>query len=354
MRYSTQNGPTTVGCKPGRPLRGRRLLAALAAGLWLALGGGCLSSGRAPGQPVQLADEWELVGPFKVFARQRPPARRRQPTSQPAIRLDLNPREGESPEPELAGQQPEPLRLDHFDDSFDLDRIPPGLFSSRSHHDDTVWYLDMGFRAGYTRLEETADRLEARLDLPLKLDIFGVFERPYTPLDRKSKMLLTTQYIGLGRRETEWLTWNFYFGSGVGADRDHQRWGNANLEVNFKYAFFYSGLTADLYPWGVPKYRHYANYRERLKASRPYLVTGFEQGYLRARGAGHFALAPVPLYRDSQRIEDWLFSWLIGAGWEFPLNDRWAFNLSGHYTFHFYRPDEYNGANVVFAFRYRF
>ena len=68
------------------------------------------------------------------------------------------------------------------------------------------------------------DRLDRRLNGPARLDLFGVFESPTTPLDRKSDFALTTGYIGIGRRETEWLTWNFYFGSGVGGDRDHQRW----------------------------------------------------------------------------------------------------------------------------------
>ena len=188
----------------------------------------------------------------------------------------------------------------------------------------------------------------------MKLDLFGVFESPYTPMDRKTDMLLTTQYLGIGRRETDWLTWNFYLGYGAGGDRNHQRWLNANLEVNFSYLLVYTGLTTDIYPWGIPKYHHYPNLRERLKASRPYFVTGLEVGYVRARGAGHLALAPVPIYKDSQHIEDWLFSWLIGAGWEFPINDRWAFNISGHYTFHFYRPEEYNGTNLILALRYRF
>ncbi len=332
------NVPATPRSRPPSSPRGRLWACWLAVGVTVACAGGCLSS-RSSGPSIHLADKWELVGPFKVFSRQRPAVVRKHATSQPAG--------GAGRDSPLDG-------LDHFDGSFDLDRIPPGLFAGKPHRDDKVWYIDVGFRSGYTRLESTGDRLQQRMNLPLKLDVFGVFENPNTPLDRKSKMLLTTQYAGLGRRETEWLTWNFYFGTGVGTDRDHQRWLLANLEVNFKYAFFFTGLTTDLYPWGVPKYRNYINYRERLKASRPYVVTGFEVGYLRARGAGHFAIAPVPLYRDSQRIEDWLFSWLIGVGWEFPLNDRWAYNLSGHYTFHFYRPDEYNGANIVFALRYRF
>ncbi len=299
---------------------------------------GCYSV-RERQQAVRLADEWELVGPFKKLSPEyRKRARPEKVTTQPA-------------RPELP---PDGQILDHFDDSFDLSRIPPGLFAMKTRDDDSFWYLDMGFRTGFTRLESAADKLQLRLDLPLKLDVLGVFESPYTPLDRKTDMVLTTQYIGLGRRETEWLTWNFYLGYGVGGDRNHQRWLNANLEVNFKYALIYSGLTADIYPWGIPAYRNYPDLEERLKASRPYAVTGFEFGYLRARGAGHLALAPVPIYKDSQRIEDWLFSWLIGLGWEFPVNDRWAFNLSAHYTFHFYRPEEYNGTNIVFALRYRF
>jgi hypothetical protein len=324
---------------------GRRLLW-LVPGLVVALSAGCFMS-RPSSKPVTLADDWELAGPFKVFSRKKPVRGKKKRAPKPTRRPTTAPTAGSPPAiPETA--------LDHFDGSFDLAGIPPGLFASVPHEDDTPWYLDIGFRTGYTRLESASDRLSLRLDLPMKLDVFGIFDPPFTPLDRKSQMALTTQYIGLGRRETDWLTWNFYFGSGVGVDRDKQRWLTANLDVKFQYALFYTGLTTDIYPWGIPKYRNYPNYRERLKASRPYAVTGFEMGYLRARGWGDFKIAPLRLYADSQRIEDWLFSWLIGLGWEFPLNDRWAFNFSGHYTFHFYRPEEYNGYNMVFAFRYRF
>jgi hypothetical protein len=311
--------------------------------------GGCVS--LRPTGPPAIADEWELVGPFRHFSRRarasqptsrkedrRRPAATSQPASQPADSLWSIPAE----DPEW------------FDDSFSLSRIPPGLFASVSSQDDKFWYLDIGFRSGYTRLESTADRLQTRLDLPLKLDVFGMFESPYTPMDRKSDFALTTQYIGIGRRETDWLTWNFYFGFGIGGDRNKQRFANANLEVNFEYAAYYTGLTADIYPWGIPKDRNYVNAKERMKASRPFLLTGFELGYIRARGWGDFSLAPLEIYSDSQYVEDWLFGWLAGAGWEFPIANNWAFHLSGHYTFHAYRPDEYNGFNMVGTLRYRF
>lgn len=318
----------------------------MAWGFVLLAASGCII-GRPSRKAPALADEWELAGPFKIFstkkkskpAASKPPARHPTPSSAPTSQpwdLDLE------------------TRSRRFDDSFDLDRVPPGLFASLPHEDDTYWYLDFGYRTGYIRINEAKQQLDRRMALPLKLDVFGVFRRPTTPLDRKSNFSLTTQYIGLGRRETDWLTWNFYVGGAAGKDRTSQRWLNANLEVEFDYALIYTGLTTDLYPWGVPKYRNYPNYKERLKASRPYAVTGFEIGFLRAGGKGHFNLAPVRIYDDSQKIEDWLFAWLIGMGWEFPINDRWAFNFSWHYTFHFYRPTEYNGWNTVLALRYRF
>jgi hypothetical protein len=228
------------------------------------------------------------------------------------------------------------------------------LFGPVEEKDDRFWYLDLGFRMGVTRLHETKQRLDRRLGVPRKLDFLGVFEDPETPMDRKSDFALTTAYIGIGRRETEWLTWNFYFGTGMGGDKDHQRKLNLNQELNFEYGIWYSGLTVDIYPWGLSQRGRFRDYREQLRASRPYVVTGFELGYVRARGWGEFSLAPLKIYSDSQRVEDWLFSYLIGFGWELPLNDRWALNLQTHYTFHFYRPEEYNGWNVTYAFRYQF
>jgi len=84
-------------------------------------------------------------------------------------------------------------------------------------------------------------------------------------------------------------------------------------------------------------------------------MSGMEIGYVRARGRGYIGIAPFgKLYKDSQWIEDWLFSYLIGLGWELPIDARWSFASSVHYTFHFYRPEEYNGYNITLALRYRF
>ncbi|MFH0982125.1 MAG: hypothetical protein V2A79_11355 [Planctomycetota bacterium] len=329
--------------------------------------------GCVMGPGGRVAEQWELVGPFKAFAPKKPAPP--QPSGQQDRRATQPPEGGarlpsqSGPSQDLPDQAPGAssngvfsLRVGQLDfGSNGTEPVGPAinpaehsLFAPVPGVEDTFWYLDLGFRMGITRLHSTEDRLDRRLNDPLKLDAFGVFEHPTTPIDRKSDFALTTAYIGIGWRETEWLTWNFYLGSGVGGDRDHQRWLNSNLEVNFDYALYYTGMTVDVYPWGLARRGRYADFKEHLKAGRPYLVTGIEIGYLRARGWGHFALAPITLYSDSQRIEDWLFSYLVGCGWEVPINERWAFNLSVHYTFHFYRPEEYNGWNVTYALRYRF
>lgn len=339
-------------------------------------------AGCVMGAGGQVADEWELVGPFKALASKkpaRPPRsnRREQPVSAPTnqgVRPTTTTDESEerfdhSSATSVASSngffslRPAELDLTIREEGDEesaevvgpaIDPAEHGLFAPVEEVEDTFWYLDLGFRMGITRLSSTKARLDRRLDLPRKVDVFGVFKNPMTPIDRKSEFGLTTSYIGIGRRETEWLTWNFYFGGGVGGDRDSQRWLTANQEVNFDYAMYFTGVTVDIYPWGLSQRGRYVNMKEQFKASRPYLVTGIEIGYLRARGWGHFALAPFRIYSDSQRIEDWLFSYLIGFGWEVPLNERWSFSLQVHHTFHLYRPEEYNSWNLTHALRYRF
>ncbi len=236
----------------------------------------------------------------------------------------------------------------------DTGLIEQELPVSTASEEEKFWYLDLGFRMGITRLGSAEEKLDKRLNGPMKLDVFGVFEKPHTPIDRKSELGLNTFYLGVGRRETSWLTWNVYFGGGIGKDRDHQRWLNHNLDVRFDYLAYYTGFTVDIYPWGISKRARYDNFLEHLRASRPYYVTGIEIGYVRARGWGDYKIAPIHVYHDSQRIEDWLFSGIVGMGWEIPLDDRWAFNLQAHYTFHAYRPEEYNGWNITYALRYKF
>ena len=225
---------------------------------------------------------------------------------------------------------------------------------STASEEEKFWYLDLGFRMGITRLGGTEEKLDKRLNDPMKLDVFGVFEKPHTPIDRKSELGLNTFFLGIGRKESSWLTWNVYFGGGIGKDRDHQRWLNHNLDVRFDYLAYYTGFTVDIYPWGTSRRGRYDNFLEHLRASRPYYVTGIEIGYVRARGWGDYKIAPIRVYHDSQRIEDWLFSGIVGLGWEIPLDNHWAFNLQTHYTFHAYRPEEYNGWNITYALRYKF
>lgn len=215
------------------------------------------------------------------------------------------------------------------------------------------WHIDIGLRTGVTRLHSTKQQLDRRLDLPLKLDVFGVFRHPTTPIDRKTDLALCTQYLGIGREVDDWLSWTWFFGAGVGADQDHQRFLNLNLDVDFKYGYYYSGVVFEMYPWGLPRRGAELSLEERLYASRPYMLAGAEVGYVSAEGRGHFSVAPFVIYEDKVTVRDWVFSFLVGAGWGVPLSERWSWNLSMHYSFHLYRPEEYNTLNFVSTFRYR-
>ncbi|MCC7292029.1 MAG: hypothetical protein IT449_08220 [Phycisphaerales bacterium] len=347
-------------------------------GVFLICNTGCRPDGTRSYR-YRVAEPWELKGPFRAFAAQPPRAAApegasaestepAEPTdAQPAlIETDIPP-DGPPPdedagptieEPELTTDLPDELAAPGADDleapiaSF-AER--PGLFSHGFHEDEDFWYLDSGFRLGQVRLEETSKQLDLRLDTLMALDTVHMFDEPVTPRNRKTDWGMTTQYLGLGRRETDWLTWNSYLGYGFGGDLNHDRRVILNIDVDFQYNIVYTGLTTDLYPWGKPKHANYPSWRERFYASRPFLLSGFEIGYVRGRGRGYVGLAPIgKIYKDSQSIEDWLFSYLAGLGWEVPIDDRWSFGASIHYTFHFYRPEEYNGYNITTALRYRF
>ncbi len=352
-----------------------RIAALVVWGVLLISDAGCRSTGTDPYR-YRVAEPWELKGPFRAFAPQPPgEAAPEAARSQPAEPSAAVPAEIEA---EIPLDEPPPDRLadstiEATEPTTDLPdelaapgaddlEVPieayaerPGLFSHGFHEDEDYWYLDSGFRLGQVRLEETSKQLDLRLDTLMALDTVHMFDEPVTPRNRKTDWGMTTQYLGLGRRETDWLTWNFYLGYGFGGDLNHDRRVILNIDVDFQYNIVYTGLTTDLYPWGKPKHANYPNWRERLYASRPFLLSGFEIGYVRGRGRGYVGLAPIgKIYKDSQSIEDWLFSYLVGLGWEVPIDDRWSFGTSIHYTFHFYRPEEYNGYNITTAFRYRF
>ena len=218
---------------------------------------------------------------------------------------------------------------------------------------EKLWHFEFGFRDGHTKLAETKRELEKRLKRPLKLDVLDFFDPPQTPLDRKSEFLLTTIYFGAGRQESDWLIWTAYLGGGMGRSHDHQRVANVNLEVSFKYAYLYTGATAEIYPWKVPQREDFADWNASFIASRPFVAAGFETGYVTAEGRGHWKIAPLPrLYQDKERVRDWITSLNLGLGWNLPINRCWSIVLTGDYRFHFYRPEEFNGWTLTTALRY--
>lgn len=224
----------------------------------------------------------------------------------------------------------------------------------RANETAKPWHLEIGFRDSHTKLAETKRLLDRRLEIPLKYDVLNVFHHPDTPLDRKSNLTLTSFYLGAGRQESDWFVWNLYLGGGGAGDHTHQRFLNANLEVDFHYALIYTNLTAEIYPWHVPHPTDGMDWSQRLSASRPYVVTGVETGYVSADGRGHYSLAPLRVYADKAIVRDWITSYILGLGWAVPLDAHWSVNLTGDYRFHFYRPDEYDSWVFSAGLRYNF
>ena len=231
-------------------------------------------------------------------------------------------------------------------------RAAPRLNESKSG--TKRWHLDLGWRTIFPKLESTKRKLRFRLGIPLRTDTGRLFRRPDTPLDRRSRLGLNTFQLGIGRQETERFVWTLYLGALAGSDKTHQRILTTNFSVRFRYAYYYAKLDAEFYPWGTPSGKKYANWRECLGGSRPYVTSGVEVGFLNASAAGDFSVAPFKVYRDSQGVRDWLMSYSIGTGWAIPLGKRWSLQITGHYSFHLYRPEEFNGWNAITTLRYRF
>lgn len=316
---------------------------------------GCVggSAGRGVGR---YAGPWRLAGPFArspaadSTAGPNDPRAHRLPSSgaqHPANVAQVRPHppaSGNLPDHRPGEPSSDPSRLAATDVELD----------TRVHGEERFWYLDFGLRTSFPRLAWAKRQLGRRLQLPLKLDVLGVFGGTTTVLDRRSDFSIHTFRLGLGRQENDWFKWNVYAGGGAWKDRTHQRTLIANLKVSFDYAVAYAGVTANMYPFATPRYDRYANPREHIKAGRPYVLTGLEVTYVDAEGRGRYAYAPFTLYSDHEKVRDWLVSGLIGLGWEIPLDSRWALDLSGHYAFHFYRSEEFNGWATQVGLRYRF
>ena len=232
------------------------------------------------------------------------------------------------------------------------DSPPAADHASRSPN--KRWHADLAIRNSFPKLNSTQKQLDLRMDVPLRVDFLGVFDRPYTPIDRRSDQGFTSLYGGVGRQENPRFLWTYYFGGSTGKDINHGRFLIETLEVDFNYNFYYTGISAEYYPWEVPTIQTTPSWEERLLASRPFLLAGLETGYVSSEGEGDLAIAGLTVYHDELKVRDWLFSCAVGLGWALPLNDRWSINLSSNYRFHFYRPEEYNGWAVTTGVRYRF
>lgn len=216
------------------------------------------------------------------------------------------------------------------------------------------WHVDMAIQTGFPKLSSTEQILDRRLDIPLKSDILNVFERPRTPIDRKSSFKLNAIYFALGKRVSDRVIVNWYLGFAPGVDRDHQRYLTADLRINFKYGSYFTGLQAEYYPWGFPRYHNETEWKKRLDASRFYFYSAIGIGYVSAEGAGRYKLLGIRIYEDRIKVRDWLFAGALGAGWSIPISDRWSIQLSGDYSFHVYKPEEYNGWRITTGLRFRF
>lgn len=219
---------------------------------------------------------------------------------------------------------------------------------------DRPWHVDFQIRSLHPRLSETKAMLDERLKGPLRVDWAHTFDRPYTPIDRNTDWGFASLILGVGRQENDWLLWTAYGGGGWGEDRNFDRYLTNTLEVNFKYRYFVFGGDAEIYPWKVPKVQPRMTFSDSLYASRPFLLTGLQAGYVSSEGEGSFRMLNFPLYRDAAHIRDWVGSLRLGLGWNFPLSTRFSLNLAGGYAFNFYRPDEYNGWQLIAGLRYRF
>ena len=227
-------------------------------------------------------------------------------------------------------------------------------FYSRSEGTGRRWHVDLAVRTGYLKLSSTEQKLDRRLELPLSLGTFNVFQHSQTPIDRNTGWGLSTFYLGVGREESDRFIWTAYAGAGAWRDRTSQRALIGKLSVRFRYATYYAGLTTELYPWGTPRYDRDLTWAQGLAASRPFVLAGAELGFVNARGAGDLKLLGLKVYKDSQGIRDWVFAGRLGVGWALPMGEHWSFNLTGDYTHHLYRPEEYNSWNVTTVLRYRF
>lgn len=106
-----------------------------------------------------------------------------------------------------------------------------------------------------------------------------------------------------------------------------------HTDFEIKRMAFYTGVGVHFSPWGSPYHKDFENWKERLKATRPYLSASTTYTYATYDAKVKVKFLPLLHLVDLNLSDDWhTVSLDINIGFEIPLNKRDEFVISFGYS----------------------
>jgi len=230
---------------------------------------------------------------------------------------------------------------------------------AKEPRENSNWYFFNGNTNSYPRLDSAAKQIDREINGSLRL-LAPTFEDVETFEDQRDNMGIWTPVIGVGKLLSD--KWDVFAQTGYSAGKVVTRATVPSLlvlplhsDVEIQRTTFFAGVGAAWFPFGVVEMDKYDGLRERLRETKPYLVSTLHcnnMGYKAKVKAG-----PRPIGNFVNTVEEeswWIGSSAIGAGIDVPATRRDIVSFNVQYTFFYDHGDDFNGPSMTFNWKHFF
>lgn len=219
-------------------------------------------------------------------------------------------------------------------------------------------YLLLGLLNLHPKLAESTAQIDRDINERFGLLLPG-WREPETFADWRDRGMIVNGLIGYGEDINNLTGWFVVAAWGAGPIKNTESYRPLGIPIEVDVNFYRSTLVLeaglDLFPWGRPAQKPYANFRERLRSTRPFFTFLGGMNWQREE-AGVSVRLPVlgRLVHIEDKEKHTHFYGSLTAGLEFPLGKRTSVIAAAGYNLFAEDPGEYNGPLIVTTLRWRF
>jgi hypothetical protein len=222
------------------------------------------------------------------------------------------------------------------------------------------WYFFSGSVNNHPRLREAQKQMRRQIDGP-----FGVIAPGFRPVrtfaDQRDEMMISTPYVGVGRKLSK--CFDLFYQIGFSAGQINTRETRTSIlllpfhaDVNEKRSSFFTGPGVTYFPLGMAELRKYHSFCERLRGARPFVVGTLNYNYLTFKAdikAGFQPFGNFLVQRKDYRYWN-IMSSGIGFGVDIPFSARTVISMNAQYTFFWSESNDFSGPGFSFMTKYFF